>query len=283
MRKTCAISIVAVFLLANATTLKASIVFATGVDSVNYNIAAWSIRTDWTGAWSGKTPTYFQFDSPAWNTRYTNTSGVQYWTGQTMSGAAVVTDVFSDSDLDAINHPFNSGWAAIGGISSPISIWEHGGQFLQQSGGDNDDWADDTYWASNEYGWISDNPKVRSTVVTEFTASFAWDGIGNRIEGKILADDWAQVYINDTLVYTTDACAYDAVEFFTYDGVLTLGSNSLKVIVYNTGQGAVDDSPTAGPTALQLELNAVPEPATLIIWSLLGLMAVGYGAWRRRR
>jgi hypothetical protein len=28
---------------------------------------------------------------------------------------------------------------------------------------------------------------------------------------------------------------------------------------------------------------AIPEPATLIVWSLLGLAAVGYGAWRRRR
>ena len=30
-------------------------------------------------------------------------------------------------------------------------------------------------------------------------------------------------------------------------------------------------------------VNAVPEPAAFIVWSLLGLAAVAYGAWRRKR
>ena len=27
----------------------------------------------------------------------------------------------------------------------------------------------------------------------------------------------------------------------------------------------------------------VPEPATIIVWSLLGLTAAGFGLWRRKR
>ncbi len=38
---------------------------------------------------------------------------------------------------------------------------------------------------------------------------------------------------------------------------------------------------TNGDTAT-MNLEAVPEPATIIVWSLLGLAAVGFGAWRRR-
>ena len=30
-------------------------------------------------------------------------------------------------------------------------------------------------------------------------------------------------------------------------------------------------------------LSPVPEPATIIVWSLLGLAAAGYGVWRRKR
>ena len=208
--------------------------------------------------WSGKTPTYFMFDYPGWSTRYTNTSGVEYT--QTMSGIAAITDVFSQADLQAVATS-GPGWATMSDSSSPISFWQHGGQFLHTSGGNNSDWADDTYWASNEYG-------DSSNVVTDFTATFAWDGVGNNyIAGKILADDWAEVYINGNLVHTTDSCAYDAVEIFSQSGLLVNGINNLKVTVYNTGQGG---SPTAGPTALQLEI--VPEPATIALLGLGGLL-----------
>jgi hypothetical protein len=31
------------------------------------------------------------------------------------------------------------------------------------------------------------------------------------------------------------------------------------------------------------QVEAVPEPTTIIVWNLLGVAAAGYGAWRRRR
>ncbi len=44
--------------------------FATGVDSMSYNITTWSIRTGWTsGRWLNQTPEYFMFDT-SWADRY---------------------------------------------------------------------------------------------------------------------------------------------------------------------------------------------------------------------
>jgi hypothetical protein len=259
-----AILIVAAAVPAQADTIR----FRTGVDSMNYAITTWTIRTGFSGKpWAGKTPTYFMFDT-TWYDRYTNT-GPAYT--QSTTGTAVVTDVFSQADLQAVATS-GSGFATMTGGSSPISFWEHGGQFLKQSGGNDSDWADDTYWASNEYGCVGE---TASTVVTEYTASFQWDGLGaNRVEGKILADDRAEVYINSVLIYTTDSCAYDAVETFSYDNVLLSGANALKVIVYDPGQG----SPTGGPTALQLDL--VPEPTTMLA---VGAGLVALIARMRRR
>ncbi len=44
----------------------------------------------------------------------------------------------------------------------------------------------------------------------------------------------------------------------------------------------LNTTPT-GQVVANVSLAAVPEPATLAIWSLLGLTAVGFGLWRRRR
>ena len=258
MKKLVVIMAVAILMVAATEAVQAAVGFATGVDPMNYTITTWSIRTGWNPSlWKDKTPTDFMFDYPTWTDRYVSASP-QYNYART--GTAVITDVFSQADLQAVATA-GPGWATMPGCSRPISFWEHGGQFLKQSGGNNSSWADDTYWASNEYGCVGE---TCSTVVTEFTGSFTWDGEDNYVTGKILADDWAKVYINDTLVYTTDSRAYDGFETFSYADALAPGSNSLKVIVYDTGQS----SPTAGPTALQLEIIPGPSSAGLGLHNL---------------
>ena len=248
----------AILVVAATGAVQAAVGFTTGVDPMNYSITTWSIRTGWNPSlWKDKTPTDFMFDYPTWTDRYISASP-QYNYART--GTAVITDVFSQADLQAVATA-GPGWAMMPGCSRPISFWEHGGQFLKQSGGNNSSWADDTYWASNEYGCVGE---TCSTVVTEFTGSFAWDGKDKSVMGKILADDWAKVYINDTLVYTTDSRAYDVFETFLCTSALVNGSNNLKVIVYDTGQS----SPTAGPTALQLEITPEPSSAGLGLHSL---------------
>ncbi len=32
-----------------------------------------------------------------------------------------------------------------------------------------------------------------------------------------------------------------------------------------------------------VDVVAVPEPASLVLWSVLGMVGVGYGWWRKRR
>jgi hypothetical protein len=45
----------------------------------------------------------------------------------------------------------------------------------------------------------------------------------------------------------------------------------------------LDESYPFGDMAFRLEGNSVPEPSTLIIWSLLGGLAIGLGWWRKRK
>lgn len=56
------------------------------------------------------------------------------------------------------------------------------------------------------------------------------------------------------------------------------GNLDTEVLGY-TFTGAVGDIGEGDSLGVQL----VPEPATIIVWSLLGLTAVGYGVWRRKR
>jgi hypothetical protein len=40
---------------------------------------------------------------------------------------------------------------------------------------------------------------------------------------------------------------------------------------------------TQGTTSTDADLSTVPEPASLAVWSVLGLAGLGYGGWRRKR
>jgi hypothetical protein len=63
---------------------------------------------------------------------------------------------------------------------------------------------------------------------------------------------------------------YSAVYDWYFDGTWYLFANS-------------DYALGGGPYEMKVSGSEIPEPATIIVWSLLCLVAAGYGVWRRKR
>jgi hypothetical protein len=70
----------------------------------------------------------------------------------------------------------------------------------------------------------------------------------------------------------------------TPDGtIVEWGSNTWGEANVPAGRFSAIGAARTGCFSAALEAPAIPEPCTLIVWSLLGASGVGIGWWRRRR
>lgn len=83
-----------------------------------------------------------------------------------------------------------------------------------------------------------------------------------------LVDMLAEFKVNQFQLYTQHTFAYGVGS----DPIGTLGSTLTFAL-----NGYGDNNVVIG------DLSTVPEPATIIVWSLLGTMAIGFGWWRLRK
>ena len=128
------------------------------------------------------------------------------------------------------------------------------------------------------------NSTTTPAMVVEETISV---GPGGAIlDLDVWADDTAGVFIDGTSVFTPNfvqdgACADGAIacevgEAGMINEFLAEGTHTLRFEVYQVG---------GGPFGLlySAEINAVPEPTTLVIWSLLATLGLSFYRRRRRR
>jgi len=115
---------------------------------------------------------------------------------------------------------------------------------------------------------------------------FAWGATGNYLGGHDISttgsggNTWAEFQALNEYV--------GAGWGYTYD----FSNAVIKTILIRTGGGGIisdvtaylDDFTLNGVT-VQVEngFTVIPEPATILVWGLLGLIAAGYGVWRRKR
>jgi hypothetical protein len=131
--------------------------------------------------------------------------------------------------------------------------------------------------------WIGPNnaSDVRGPVGT-YTYQTTFDLTGFDYKTASIAGQWStdnegvDILINgvstgNSISFPT---AYKSFYTFQIDSGFQAGINTLQFVVQNDG----------GPTGLRVEMTgtaAVPEPATIAIWSLLGAGAAGLAACRR--
>jgi fibronectin-binding autotransporter adhesin len=77
---------------------------------------------------------------------------------------------------------------------------------------------------------------------------------------------------------------YSLLDFATaVDATITLDVSTLQIGTANFPGGDVSNGWVTQFSVTRIENNVVPEPATVVLWSLLGLGLVGYSVHRRRR
>jgi hypothetical protein len=78
---------------------------------------------------------------------------------------------------------------------------------------------------------------------------------------------------------------YSGAEFVTRTLDLSdfLGDNLLPLLQDGQLNVMLQDDCVIDYATLTLDVAPIPEPSTLIIWSLLGSLGIGFGWWRRRK
>jgi hypothetical protein len=115
----------------------------------------------------------------------------------------------------------------------------------------------DLYWDLDGDGWDADDAPVLAGEEVRF-----WAGNLNGDDSEFYREDTQALYFDD--------------EGW---GTLSPDAGGPFSALYSSAAG---DRGSGFEAALTVKASAIPEPASLIVWSLLGVVGVAYG-WRRRR
>ena len=167
-----------------------------------------------------------------------------------------------------------------------------------------------TYWAYTPAGAsITNTPYVELYVDTNNNG--VSDGIGSTADSYIITSpttplipgQWVQETLTaDTLVHIVgnrgsfgvesgSGSKYSAYNGFgrfgdllneTYSAGFTWGDMNIFNAYVDTGVWGGSGGPYTAYVD-DISVGTVPEPATIVVWGLLGLVAAGFGGWRRRR
>ncbi len=138
-------------------------------------------------------------------------------------------------------------------------------------------WITPTQFANSGSGiWPSTAPAGLYTYSLTFTAP----GSYLVVDGHWATDNSGQLFLNGNLVLPSSLGFGTWTNFELNSSVgLVAGANTLEFRVTNASGGS------GNPTGLRAEFlsASVPEPGSLVVWSLLGLVLGGAGCWRRRK
>ncbi len=123
----------------------------------------------------------------------------------------------------------------------------------------------------------------------DWAAGYAWFNVG--LGGNITSDtrlatlDFTALAVVDLTQLDIADYLRDAVNPTQVYAVFPVAGAPPNLIFYNLGDTYYNLGKTYSPVGNRGlgEITVIPEPATLIIWSLLGAGAAGLGVWRRRR
>jgi hypothetical protein len=85
------------------------------------------------------------------------------------------------------------------------------------------------------------------------------------------------------LFHFDDGYQNSAVRTFALDAVELAAANAAQQFVVSLDHGSSYDFVAFDYFQLNGEVGVIPEPSTLIVWSLLGALGIGLAWWRRRR
>ncbi|MHB1034822.1 MAG: hypothetical protein ACYC35_11135 [Pirellulales bacterium] len=141
--------------------------------------------------------------------------------------------------------------------------------------------------------WIPGETKASLNGRFEANYSADWDGVESpwgwyqpsswqEYSGGVIGtfgDAW-WASDNEALPNSSNASPWDEVDAAD---VAALRATVLQAQTHVLGSIRIREDVNASWVTTELEVGVVPEPSTFVVWSLLGLVAGGFGIWRRKK
>lgn len=188
-------------------------------------------------------------------------------TGTTSTGA-LAAQGGADANYTLVSAPAGAPTTATVGTSIP-SVWTGNTSSSQ--------------WIGPEANLNTANPIGSYDYRTSFTLASNLSASTVAILGQIAADDYVSILVNGVQEYNNYGTFRNFSSFALTSG-FTAGANTIDFIVTN--------APNVGPSPTGLQVNVtsatatanavVPEPASVVMVSLGGMIAAGFGLRRRR-